>query len=156
MGSANIPQQIHDYSPGIAANGLFWVIPVPEHVAEIDPDSATASLHMRDVPVIDAHDVVNAVTNGKGLPDMGFPPVAPMPATVSFDIEWSGAITEAKVENDVENFRGHYISTGATVRWSASDPETGFQFESEEPNPARNLYSVVGHESNGIFFFKED
>ncbi len=156
VGSANVPQQIHDYSPGIAPNGLFWVIAASREVAQIDLESARASLRMSDVPVMDAHDVANALTNGQGLPSLGIPPIAPVPATVSFDIEWSGAIAEAQVENDMENFRGHFIKTGATVQWSASDPTTGFEFVSEAPNPARNLYSVVGHERNGVFFGRED
>jgi hypothetical protein len=33
--------------------------------AEIDLDSATASLRMTDVPVTDAHDLADALTNGQ-------------------------------------------------------------------------------------------
>ena len=30
--------------------------------------------------------------------------------------------------------------------------EAGFLFETEAPNPTRNLISVLGNEQNGVFF----
>jgi hypothetical protein len=153
VGQASLTTQIHDYSPGIAANGLFWVIPVPRDSVVVDLDSASASLRLDNVPVMDAHDLANALTGGHGLASPPIPPIAPVPATVSFDIEWSGLIAEAKIVNEAENFRGHYIQTGATISWSSQD--TDFEFVSEPPNPSRNIYSVLGHEKNGSFFHPE-
>jgi hypothetical protein len=102
--------QIHDYSPGIAANGLFWVIPTSRDSIEIDFDGGMASLRLRDVPVTDAHDLYNNLTNGHGFPPLGVAPVAPVPATVSFDIEWSGITDSAKVVNMMQNFRTSGVS----------------------------------------------
>ena len=150
VGSANVLQQIHDYSPGIASNGLFWTIAVPPESVAIDLDNATASLRVADVEVIDAHDLANALTNGQGLTNPPIPPIAPVPASVSFDIRWSGEVSRARVTNAASNFTGEYIETVATIKWSAS--QDGFDFESEDPNPARNFYSVIGHERNGVFF----
>lgn len=143
-------QQIHDYNPGIAANGLFWVISAPSDVVDVNPGAGTASLRMSNVPVMDFHDIGNALTDGHGLPSMSIPPIAPVPALVSFDIEWSGVIERAIITNENEDFTGQYVRTGATIQWSSS--EAGFAFTSEPPNPDRNLYSVVGHERNGVFF----
>ena len=145
--------QIHDYSPGIAANGLFWVIPTPHDSIKIDFDEGVASLKVRDVSVMDAHDLLNNLTNGKGFPSLGVPPIAPVPAKVSFDIEWSGITEAAEVVNVMQNFRGRFVKTGATIDWSAES--ANFEFQSESPNPARNLYSVIGHEQNGVFFHLE-
>lgn len=150
VGSANVTQQIHDYSPGIAPNGLFWVISAPRDVVQIDLDSATASLRLTDVSLMDAHDLANALTNGHGLANPPIPPVAAVPATVSFDIEWSGAIDQAKVTNENQDFTGQFIKTGATIQWSSD--QSGFHFDSESPNPARTSYAVIGHERNGVFF----
>lgn len=150
VGQAQLTQQIHDYSPGIGPNGLFWVIPVARDNVEIDLDNARASLRLNNVPVMDAHDLANALTNGNGLSNPPIPPIAPVPATVSFDIEWSGLIAESKIINEAENFTGQFMETGATISWSAS--EAGFDFVSEPPNPDRNIYSVIGHERNGFFF----
>jgi hypothetical protein len=145
--------QIHDYSPGIAANGLFWVIPTARDSIKVDFDSGVASLRVVDVAVTDAHDLLNNLTNGHGFPSLGVPPVAPIPATVSFDIEWSGITESAKVVNLMQNFRGQFVKTGATIDWSAQS--ANFAFQSEAPNPARNLYSVIAHEQNGVFFHLE-
>jgi hypothetical protein len=43
-----------------------------------------------------------------------------------------------------------FLSTGATIKWSAE--QRGFRFESEMPDPGRNLISVIGREQNGVFF----
>jgi len=144
-------QQIHDYNPGIASNGLFWVIAAPKDVVQVDPGAGIASLRMSNVPVMDAHDIANALTGGHGFTNPPIPPIAPVPATVSFDIEWGGGVLErAIVVNEDEDFTGQYVRTGATISWSSN--QSGFQFVSEPPNPARNVYSVVGHERNGFFF----
>ena len=120
---------------------------------EINFGAGVASLRLRNVPVMDAHDLYNNLTKGQGYPPLGVLPVAPVPATVSFDIEWSGITDRAKVVNVLQNFRGQFVKTGATIDWSAESPD--FVFNSESPNPDRNLYSVIGHEQNGVFFHLE-
>lgn len=107
---------------------------------------------------MDAHDLLNNLTGGHGFTGMGLniPPLAPVPATVSFDIEWSGPIASAKIVNEMQTFRGNYVRTGATIDWSSeSSVAGGFAFQSEPPNPARNRYSIIGHEQNGVFFHAE-
>ena len=120
---------------------------------EIHLGEGMASLRLRDVPVMDAHDLYNNLTNGHGFPPLGIPPVAPVPAMVSLDIEWSGIIDSAKVVNVMQSFRGQFVKTGATIDWSAES--ANFAFQSESPNPARNLYALIGHEQNGVFFHLE-
>jgi hypothetical protein len=155
LASISPANQVHDYSPGIASNGLFWVIPASHDAIEADLEDGFASLRMRDVPVMDAHDLLNNLTGGKGFTGMGLniPPIAPVPATVSFDIEWSGVISSSKIVNEMQTFRGKFVRTGATIKWSAEpSSQGGFAFESETPNPVRNRYSLIGHEKNGVFF----
>jgi hypothetical protein len=129
---------------------LFWTIAVPSESVTIDLDNATASLEVADVAVTDAHDLANALTNGKGLTNPPIPPIAPVPATVSFAVQWSRVVSRANVTNQASGFTGEFIETIATIKWSAS--QSGFDFESEDPNPDRNFYSVIGHERNGVFF----
>jgi hypothetical protein len=73
-----------------------------------------------------------------------------VPATVSFDIEWSNVLEQAKVTNEDQGFTGQFWKTGATIKWSSN--QAGFSFDSEAPDPARNIYSVIGHIHNGVFF----
>jgi hypothetical protein len=132
------------------------MVPVEHDAVEVDFDDAQASVRVSGLQVFDDHDIANSLTFGLGLPgDLGFPypaikPVAPIRATVSFDVEWNGAVATEQIRNSSQQFEGLFLQTGATIRWSAE--ENGFQFESEAPDPSRNLISVLGREQNGVFF----
>jgi hypothetical protein len=156
VGLANLPDQIHDYNVHIDSNDVFWMVPVEDDAVEVDFNEARARLRVRGLNVFDDHDLANSLTLGLGLPgDLGFPyppiaPVAPVRATVSFDVEWNGIVTTAQIHNSAQSFEGSFLSTGATIKWSADQP--GFHFDSETPDPTRNLVSVLGNEQNGVFF----
>lgn len=132
------------------------MIRVAHSAVDVDFNNARASLRVSSLRVFDDHDVANSLTDGLGLPgDLGFPyphipGVFPTRATVSFDVEWNGAIQSAQIFNTAQRFKGSFLETNATIRWSAEQP--GFRFDSEPANPARNLISVLGHEQNGAFF----
>jgi hypothetical protein len=38
----------------------------------------------------------------------------------------------------------------ATIEWSAT--EEGFAFESDPAETSTNVFSLIGHERNGVFF----
>jgi hypothetical protein len=155
VGSTNVAQQIHDYNPGIPSNGLFWTIAVPPDSVQIDLDNATASFRLDHLRIMDSHDLANSLTNGQGtvLNDPPIPPIAAVPAIVSFDVRWSGVVSRAKVTNLASNFTGEYIETVAAIKWSAIQAgPPAFAFVSEDPNPARTFYAVIGRERNGVFF----
>lgn len=149
-------QQIHDYNVHIDANDVFWMIAVEHDAIKADFDEGRASLRVRDLGVFDDHDIANSLTLGLGLngdPDYPYPkidPVAPKRAKVSFDVEWNGILDMAQIHNGVQTFQGTFLSTGATIQWSAEQP--GFRFDSEPPDPGRNLISLLGREQNGVFF----
>ena len=129
---------------------------MPRDAVDVDFNQQRATLRVHDLPVFDDHDLANSLTDGLGLPgDLGFPypaipPVSPIRATVSFEVNWDGALATAHIRNDSQHFRGNFLQTGATIRWSSQQP--GFTFDSEAPDPSRNLISVLGHERNGAFF----
>jgi hypothetical protein len=139
VGQANVSQQVHDYSPGVSANGLFWIVTVPPEAVTFQFDKPEASVIVDNLALSDAHDLKNSLLGGPTVP-----------ATVSFEIRWFDKLARAKIVNEAEDFTGEFLQTMATIKWSAS--QTGFEFVSEDPNPARNIYSVVGHERNGVFF----
>ena len=132
------------------------MVPVDHDALEVDFEQGRARLRVRDLAVFDDHDLANSVTQGLGLngdPDYPYPPIAPVSpvrAKVTFDVEWNGIVSMAQIHNSSQGFMGSFLSTGATINWSADQP--GFHFESETPNPARNLVSVLGQEQNGVFF----
>src|ERR1700726_3989709 len=108
VGSAVLTQQIHDYNVHIDSNDLFWMVQIAEDAVKIDFDEGRARLQVNNLRVFDDHDLANSVTQGLGLPGgLGFPypaiaPVAPMRATVSFDVEWSGIVAMAQIENTTQ------------------------------------------------------
>jgi hypothetical protein len=156
VGSADVAQQIHDYNVHIDSNQVFWTVRVPDDAVDVDFDKGQATLRVADLEVFDDHDLANSLTYGLGLPgDLGFPypkipGVFPVRATVSFEVNWNGVLATAQIRNPSQHFEGLFLETEATVRWSSQ--QQGFTFESEAPNPTRNLISVLGREQNGAFF----
>ena len=151
VGSASLPTQIHDYNVHVDRYDVFWMIPVRHGAVSVDFDDAHARLVVHDLDVFDDHDLANSLTQGLGLPSPPIPPIFPVRAKVSFDIEWSGVEAMAQIENAKQTFKGTFFSTGATISWSAE--QKGFKFESDmPPDPKANLISVLGREQNGVFF----
>ncbi len=159
VGWASLFQQIHDYNVHVDRNDVFWMIPVRHDAVEVDFDGSRARLRVRDLSVFDDHDLANSLTQGLGLPanpaanppSPAIPGMFPVRAKVSFGVEWNGALAMADIENKTQQFKGSFLSTGATISWSAE--QAGFRFESDTPpDPKANLISVLGHEQNGAFF----
>jgi hypothetical protein len=156
VGSANLGQQIHDFNVHIDSNHVFWMVEVDDDAVAVDFDKGQASLTVSGLDVYDDHDLANSLTQGLGLngdPDYPYPviaPVASIRAKVSFDVEWSGILNMAQIDNFEQQFQGSFLSVGATINWSAE--EDGFTFQSGTPNPSWNLVSVLGREKNGVFF----
>jgi hypothetical protein len=148
VGLAN---QIHDYNVHIDSNDVFWMIPVQHSAVKVDFDGARSRLRVSNMSVFDDHDIANSLTQGLGLPSPPIPPIFPVRANVSFDVEWDGVVAMAQIENTSQHFKGTFLSTGATISWSAD--QAGFHFQSQTPpDPAANLISVLGREQNGVFF----
>jgi hypothetical protein len=141
-------------------NDVFWMIPVRHDAVEVDFDGSRARLRVRDLSSFDDHDLANSLTQGLGLPanpaalptpTPAIPGMFPVRAKVSFDVEWNGTLATAEIENKTQQFKGSFLSTGATITWSAEQP--GFRFDSDMPaDPKANLISVLGRERNGVFF----
>ena len=149
-----LTEQIHDYNPHISAEGVFWTVPVSDRAVKVDFGRARARLSVRDLRLFDDHDLANSLTSGLGLSgDLGFPTipgVPAVPATVSFEVEWSNPVARAEVRNAAQGFRGTFFETGCTIKWSAR--QRGFRFQSEDPDPTRNDIAIIGRERNGVFF----
>lgn len=132
--------QIHDYNPGIAANGLFWTMAVPDGAIDVNAGSGRARFSMRDLAIPDFGDFVNAILPG----------AASVPATVSFDVRWHDIQSRYNESSSDFGLAGEFVVTKASIEWSSI--QSGFSFQSDPASASVTDYAIVGHERNGVFF----
>jgi hypothetical protein len=123
---------IHDFTPGVAPSGLFWTAPIPPQGVEIELGKVKASFRVVDFPLLDI------ITTPSP------------PATVSFDMEWSGKTAEVDVKDFVNDFAGEYRQCKATIEWSAR--VGNFSFASAGAETSLTRFAELGRERNGRFF----
>jgi hypothetical protein len=71
-------------------------------------------------------------------------------ATCSFDIHWSGPVTDrSQVDDPAVGFAGQFVLSQATMSWSAAR-EDGFRFVSD-PSPTTSAFAQLGQMRNGFF-----
>ena len=131
--------QIHDYNPGIQANGVFWTIALPASTVDVNPGAGRASFRATDLAVPDYHDFISSIF-----------PAESVPARVSFDIRWHEIQGRDNRKNADEGFAGEFVVTKATAEWSSR--QAGFEFQSDPAETSVSEHAIVGHERNGVFF----
>ena len=72
-----------------------------------------------------------------------------VPATCSFDIDWSGPVTDRSPVNPAAGSSGELVMCQATMQWSASTA-TGFHFESDAEGTT-SVFAQLGKVRNGSF-----
>jgi hypothetical protein len=124
---------------------VFWTVRIAPDAVKVHLGDGTASLRLTDFKVFDDHNFQNSI-KGDGA--------KPVPATVSFDVRWSGVTRRVKVRDQKNGYAGKFVENTATVEWSAK--ETGFAFTSDPAKTSKSVFAVIGHERNGVFFDKDD
>jgi hypothetical protein len=130
--------QVHDYNPGIAENGLFWTIPFPEEGAWIDLASGKAEMHALSLEIPDTYTFFNAAA--RGPQEM---------AQVSFDVWWHSPSATEQVRNDEQGFAATLLEVESAISFSAESEN--FAFISDPPDKSQALYARIGFEANGAF-----
>jgi hypothetical protein len=131
--------QIHDFNPGIEPfpSGLFWTIRIPDDAVASNLGHGTAFYRLSDLHLEDYGSLPNALSNGPSVP-----------ATVTFDVDWSGVIERGTTADATNRFRLSFVRTGATIRWSGSSSLGTF----ESTSVTKVNFAQVAHETNGAFF----
>jgi hypothetical protein len=111
---------------------------------DVDFEEGSASMRVRNVAVLDFHDIGNALFGG-GAP--------PAPAIVSFHARWSGVQERVRIRNVDQDFTGKFIRNQAQMEWSATTEE--FTFTSAPANTSSSVFAELGHMRNGSFFMSE-
>jgi hypothetical protein len=135
------PNQIHDYEPGIADNGLFWTVAIPPSAIGFDLAAGTASYKLTNYAIPDWTNFANAVAGGPNNP-----------ATVSFDMKWLQPDAKYHVDKADQKFVYDFSFTKSTIEWSSQ--QEGFSFVSDPADPSLSQFASVGYERNGVFYDK--
>jgi hypothetical protein len=133
---------VHDFNGGILPSGLFWTLPVDRTDLDFRFDNERASLHVRNLPVIDTFQFF-------GPNDT--------PGLVDFHVRWEAtgpAVPRGMGMNvpptDPRAFLGEIapaVSTG-----SFSGEEMGFEFRSNRgTSTSPRGWAQIGRERNGVF-----
>jgi hypothetical protein len=148
-------QQVHDFSPGIASNGLFWIVQVPDDAVKITEDTLTISL--KNVSVVDQFRFPGGAGNNLGA--------AGVPATVSFDITYTKSGTPRHVAPRSHDPLSPFAWAGEmwratnsgtfTVAYNDASFSAQGSFSSDTSNPDTSGFGEMGTERNGSFVVNE-
>ena len=137
----NFSNQVHDFDPGIAPNGVFWTVAVPRSSVTVHPGSGEASLVVSNFAVRDYFNIPNALMRG-----------AFNSATVSFDVRWASGRKKVKVRDEANGFAGQFVENSAQLSWSATSAGSTYRSVTGDICP----FALVGEERNGVFFPQSD
>lgn len=133
--------QIHDINGGIPPSGLFWTVPLPRRAFKVSRDFSRATLHVRDLPLIDTFQFMSPNDT---------------PATVSFKVKWEASGPEdeygsgsAVEPTDPAAFLGRFRHARAEGTFSGT--ELGFSFESLPGATTDATFAELGSQRNGVF-----
>jgi hypothetical protein len=132
---------VHDFNADIADSGLFWTIQIPDDALTVSANKKSATLHLDNVSIIDSFQFLGENS---------------VPATVSFDITWTGSGPRHHFKpgsddpTDPTNFNGKFRFGIATGTFSGSNSD-GFSFTSDPGASSEGIFAEIGTESNGSF-----
>ena len=112
---------------------------VPATGLTISPDGRTASLEMRDVPVVDQPHwpALDAIAT---------------PARMGFKMAWKSTGEPVVYEDPSKHFR--FTGTRATCQMEAQVevPSIGFSWKSDPMETSRADFAILGEEVNGRYY----
>jgi hypothetical protein len=110
---------------------------------EVEFGAGKGSMEAENVAVHDYFNIPNSL--------LRFLPQAPIPATCSFDIEWSGPVTDrSNLKDPSVGFAGEFVLSQATMTFSTTRAD-GFRFVSNSAGTV-SAFAQLGHMRNGVFF----
>jgi hypothetical protein len=133
--------QIDDFNPGIRPypDGLFWTIQIPDDSVRVNPGAGSAIYRVKDLQIADYGNFDNSFSGGAGTP-----------ATVSFDVRWSGVEQRVNIKDPVARFGGEFVRGQARMQWSAVAGD--YAYQSDPLDTSSSDFASLGTERNGSFF----
>jgi len=130
---------VHDFHPPIAASGLYWVTPVPESGLTISADGRSATLDIRNVPVIDQ-------------PKWPEPNAPVTPARLSLRVQWKATSESADTDGSSKMFRFRGFRAIVKMEASVEVPSLGFRWKSDPMESSEAKFGIIGEEVNGRYY----
>jgi len=125
---------------------LFWTVPISDDAVDVQFGAGKASMEVEDLPVFDFFSIPNALFR--------FPGVGSLPASCSFDIDWSGPVTNrSHLEDPTDGVAGDFVLSQATMNWSAQTSKIKFV---SDPAGTTSVFAQLGRMRNGVFFNAQD
>jgi hypothetical protein len=81
--------QVHDFNPWTSPNGLFWIVKVPDTAVQMSPDGNTLTIHLEQVPVVDAFMFPPPLPSNSAPDEVNISPYELIRARASFDITYT-------------------------------------------------------------------
>jgi hypothetical protein len=112
---------------------------LPDDSVQVNPGKGLAIYQANDLQIEDYGTIENAFNGLEGAP-----------ATVSFEVRWSGVDQRLNLKDRDARFGGEFVRGSAQMAWSATVGD--FLFESAPLGTSSSDFASVGTERNGVFF----
>jgi hypothetical protein len=142
-------------------NGLFWIVKVPDSAVQISPDGNTLTIHLENVPVVDAIRFPPPVPDNIAPDEVNISPYQLIRARTSFDITYTktpGTARRIRPSTDDPlsplNWAGKMWDATNSGSFSvAYDDET---FSASGTFGSSGNFGEMGKERNGFFVHHEE
>lgn len=133
--------QIDDLNPGINPYpaGLFWTTRIPDDCVRVNPGEGDAIYKVSGLQVRDFGDISSSFDGAPGVP-----------ATVSFEVRWTGVEQRLHITDTSAGFAGEFVRGRAQMAWSATVGD--YSFQSDPLETSSSDFASLGIERNGVFF----
>jgi hypothetical protein len=110
---------------------------MPSGSVKVEGLSGSASMSGQALELEDYFTIANALFGG----------TPPVPARLSFAVEWAGATGGGAVDDAANDFALRFVTTGATMDWTVDSGGATYTSTGVTGAP----FAIIGKERNGIF-----
>jgi hypothetical protein len=142
-------------------NGLFWIVKVPDSAVQISPDGNTLTIHLENVPVVDAFRFPPPVPSNFAADEVNISPYQLIRARASFDITYTKTKgTERRIRPATDDLLSPLNWAGkmwdATNSGSFSVAYDDGTFSASGSFDSSGNFGEMGTERNGFFVHHEE
>ena len=118
---------------------MYWVAPVPEGGLTFSSDGKTATLVMKNVPIVDQ-------------PKWPSLEATSTPAFMDYKLLFKAGDESEKYEDATRWYRFTGVKASAQLEATVRVPSIGFEFKTDALETAEADFAVMGEEVNGKYY----